>query len=151
MDEQQHETFESLSSVDQMMVLMKVLQYDGEADFAENNMDVDMSEEAKVLVEEILERFNAMEEEEKVQYLAVLAEAFPTSEIEVDGETREAVVIVLEVKVDDVVTYEQYTFLRDEETGNWLFYSVELVEKPEEIEIPEIEVTEEAEEAEVQA
>lgn len=149
MDEEQHETFETLSSVDQMMVLMKVLQYDGEADYAENNLDVEMSEEAQALVETILESFNAMEEEEKVQYMAVLAEAFPTSEVEIDGEIREAVVIVLEVKVDDVVTYEQYTFLRDIETGSWLFYSVELVEKPEDFDASEVAALPESEQAEV--
>jgi len=69
-----------------------------------------LSDAAVALKEQILGRVAAMDEAEKAEFNAALAESFPTETLVVDGVEYTWFVLEIEIRTGNAIHYERYGF-----------------------------------------
>ena len=121
--EEEHEVMTQLKVVEQMMVMLKVMGFEAEVESALTEMEMELSEEAIALGEEIAKRIAEMTEEELAEFQALIAEMFEALTETEDGEEKE-IIFQLKVEIDGVETYEAYSFKMVED--QWVLTKVSL-------------------------
>lgn len=122
--EEEHEELVELKAVEQLMVMLQVMGFEAEVEAALVEMELELSEEAVALAEEIAARIAEMDEEELAEFEKLIAELFEAM-TETEGEEEEKEIIFqLKIEIDGVETYEAYSFKLVEE--QWVLTKISL-------------------------
>ena len=114
------EALSALEPAEQMFVLLSVLGYENEVNHTLETWERKISDAATALIETVRARIEAMNEEERAAYEALLEDCFPLRTATFDGEECDYVEITLEIRIRLVDGYrlERYGFCESE--GTWL-------------------------------
>jgi len=95
---------------EKILTVLSIMGFDAQVNESLTNSGEELSEQAKALKEQVLNRVAAMNEAEKAEFNAALAESFPTETLVVDGVEYTWFVLEIEIRTGDEVRYERYGF-----------------------------------------
>lgn len=119
--EEEIEALNALIPEERILVFLNILGYENEINIANVALEIQLSDEAQALLDEITARVEAMTEEERAEFDATVKTVYPVLQVEVDGVVADQTEIVLELKFREENTYrlERYTFRCED--GSWYF------------------------------
>lgn len=122
--ETEHSALQKLEPSERILVMLMVLGYEDEVQNALAELDMDLSEEAQALIQEIVSRTEAMDADELAAFEALIAELFPVT----DGSDGAMLEITLEIRVKDGESerVERYGFVETDE--GWIFTNLAIAE-----------------------
>ncbi len=119
---------DALTVKEQVLVVLSAIGHADAVDAALNAPEaaLTLSAEAQALADAITARIAAMNEDEKAAFDALLSEAFPVEEVELeDGTKVQCFYIELTVEKMGESRAERIAFRYDEETASWIFMKSE--------------------------
>lgn len=116
-DESTYEQITQLPVHEQIVVLLAVLN--------ENDVEITISEEAKVIVENVVRSIDSLDTDSTAAFQQMLDAAFPKQEVAMGNKEYVCYLIPLYVTIDDVTQVKYYAFCLDKPTGKWMFTVIE--------------------------
>ena len=118
------EALNALEPAERMFVLLSVLGYENEVNHTLETWEHTLSDEAAALVAAVRARIEAMTDEERAAFDALVEDCFPLRKTAVDGEECDYVEITLEIRIRLEAGYrlERYGFC--ESDGVWLLTKI---------------------------
>ena len=118
------EALNALEPAERMFVLLSVLGYENEVNHTLEAWEHTLSDEAAALVAAVRARIEAMTDEERAAFDALVEDCFPLRKTAVDGEECDYVEITLEIRIRLEAGYrlERYGFC--ESDGVWLLTKI---------------------------
>ncbi|MDY5514608.1 MAG: hypothetical protein SPG32_07690 [Candidatus Ventricola sp.] len=122
---EEYSVLRTLTLQEQMLVTLSAIGLDDAVTDAVGTMRLELSDEAKRLMDEIAARIGSMTAQEKAEFEALLGEYFPVTE-RISGGTRvRSFSIDVQIVVDGFARVERYQFYLDTD-GQWIFERVDL-------------------------
>ena len=128
MPAEEYAAMKTLSVQEQILVTLSSIGFDEVVKAASSSMNLTFSQQAQTLREQINARTSKLTEEGSEALREQIAEYFPIEEITAEGPTYSYFVIELRIEVDGVPRIERYGFRLDEESGEWIFVSLSMLE-----------------------
>ena len=122
---EEYSALRTLTLQEQMLVTLSAIGLDDAVTDAVGTMRLELSDEAKRLMDEIAARIGSMTAQEKAEFEALLGEYFLVTE-RISGGTRvRSFTIDVQIVVDGFARVERYQFTLDTD-GQWIFERVDL-------------------------
>ena len=120
-DEETFAKIEELTPDEKIIVVLAALGNSGEQNSLTDNADLGLSEETEALVKEVTKAVSNMDVEERKAFEEMIAEQYPSQEVEIDGKVYVYYLIPMEIRTEEGVEIRYYAFCYDEEQKTWLF------------------------------